>query len=188
MNDDEIIRLYFDRNEQAIRETSQKYGTYCHTIAYHILFHKEDCEECLNDTWLHTWNAIPPNRPGLLRTFVGKITRNLALNRYEKDHAKKRGGSAVHAALDELSEIIADSDANAPEHLPDSITLNDTIHQFLTSLKPEQRTIFLRRYWYLSEIREIAEDYHLTESKVKMTLRRLRQRLQQKLQEEGIAI
>lgn len=188
MSDNDIINLYFARDEMAITETSQKYGAYCGTIAYQILLNNEDREECLNDTWLHTWNAIPPKRPSLLRTFLGKITRNLALNRYEKATAAKRGGGETPAVLEELSEIIAGPTHQNPDQIPDMLTLTDTINRFLETLKPEQRKIFVRRYWYLSDIREIATDYALSESKVKMTLQRARQGLLQKLTEEGITL
>ena len=154
MNDQDILDLYFARSESAISATNEKYGKYCHTVAMNILYSHEDSEECVNDTWLRAWGAIPPKRPAMLRTFLGKITRNLALNRWE--HAEQ-------------------------------LTLIECINRFLEHQKPENRKLFVRRYWYLSEIKEIAGDYGFTESKVKMTLSRMRAQLMAELEKEGIS-
>ena len=108
MNDQSILELYWNRNESAIRETSKRYGTYCFSIAHNILKNREDSDECVNDTWLHAWNAIPPARPGRLASYLGRITRNLSINRYKLAHAKKRGGGVVTVALEELMECIPD--------------------------------------------------------------------------------
>ena len=110
MDDNDIIQLYWDRNEQAIRITSDKYGHYCKAIARNILNNEEDAEECVNDTWLHAWNAMPPHRPSLLSTFLGKITRNLSFDLYRKMHRKKRGGSQMDTVLDELEECVSGKD------------------------------------------------------------------------------
>ena len=110
MDDNDIIQLYWDRNEQAIRITSDKYGHYCKAIARNILNNEEDAEECVNDTWLHAWNAMPPHRPSLLSTFLGKITRNLSFDLYRKMHRKKRGESQMDAVLDELEECVSGKD------------------------------------------------------------------------------
>ena len=104
MEDAEIIELYFRRSEEAIAESDRKYGAYCSSIAWRILKSREDSEECVSDTWLRAWGAMPPARPRFLRAFFGKITRNLSLGRYERDHAAKRGGGEVSIALDELGE------------------------------------------------------------------------------------
>ena len=171
MNDQDILDLYFARSESAISATNEKYGKYCHTVAMNILYSHEDSEECVNDTWLRAWGAIPPKRPAMLRTFLGKITRNLALNRWEHAHADKRGRGETAAALDELTEL----------------TLTECINRFLEHQKPANRKLFVRRYWYLSDIKEIAGDYGFTESKVKMTLSRMRAQLMAELEKEGIS-
>ena len=188
MTDQEIIDLYFARSEAAIDESSKKYGSYLSYIAMNILYSKEDSEECVNDTWLHTWNAIPPKRPAILRTFLGKITRNLALNIYEKQNAQKRGKGETSAVLDELSECIADTKADRPDDIPDKMALTDCINRFLEHQNPESRKVFVRRYWYMSPISEIAAEYGFSESKVKMTLSRMRTALLKELEQEEIAI
>ena len=139
MNDQEIVRLYFDRNQQAISETGRKYGSYCYTIAWNILYNREDSEECVNDTYMDTWNAIPPARPLSLKAFVGKITRNNALNRYEKAHAGKRGGGETPLCLDELSECVSGQDEM--KDLEDYEHLVTCLNQFLSLLKKDQRII-----------------------------------------------
>jgi RNA polymerase sigma-70 factor (ECF subfamily) len=188
MTDQEILDLYFSRSESAITETAAKYGSYCTYIAMNILYNREDSEECVNDTWLNTWNAIPPRRPSVLRTFLGKITRNLALNIYEKQTAAKRGNGETAAVLEELSECLADTKASRPEDIPEKITLTDCINRFLENQKPDQRKIFVRRYWYMSPVNEIAEEYGFSESKVKMTLSRMRAALLTELESEGISL
>ena len=186
MNDQEIVRLYFDRDQQAISETSRKYGSYCYTIAWNILYNREDSEECVNDTYMDTWNAIPPARPLSLKAFVGKITRNNALNRYEKAHAGKRGGGETPLCLDELSECVSGQDEM--KDLEDYEHLVTCLNQFLSLLKKDQRIIFVRRYWYLNSIQEISRDYGMSESKVKVTLSRLRSRLKTYLEKEGVHV
>ena len=186
MDDKEIIGLYWARSENAVTETARKYGKFCHSIAFHILANREDSEECVNDTWLHTWNAIPPRRPNKLAAFLGKITRNLALNRYEKTSALKRGGGQVPLALEELAECIPDP--NTVERQLDDKLLADLLNVFLSGLSPETRRIFLRRYWNLSSVKEIALEYGISESKVKMSLMRTRGKLRSFLEKEGIAL
>ncbi|WP_036610222.1 RNA polymerase sigma factor [Oribacterium sp. P6A1] len=188
MTDQEIIELYFARSESAIDESARKYGSYCSYIAMNILYNKEDSEECVNDTWLNTWNAIPPARPSILRTFLGKITRNLALNLYEKQNAQKRGNGETSAVLDELSECIADTKTDRPDDIPDKITLTECINRFLENQSADSRKIFVRRYWYMSPVSEIAAEYGFSESKVKMTLSRMRAALLQELEKEEIVV
>lgn len=184
MDEKQIIELYWARSENAIAETAGKYGQFCHSIAYNILFDREDSEECVNDTYLHAWNAIPPRRPDRLGAFLGKITRNLALKRYEKKSAMKRGGGQVMLALDELAECIPDP--NTVERRVDNKMLAEKLDAFLSQLNAESRRIFLRRYWNLSSVREIAAAYGITESKVKMSLMRTRGKLRSFLEQEGI--
>ena len=184
MEDHQIVELYWARSERAIPETADKYGRYCYSIACHILHSREDSEECVNDTYLHAWNTMPPQRPDRLSAFLGRIARNLALNRWETYAAEKRGAGQTALALDELRECIPAPDCT--ERVVDDVALADLFNRFLASLSEESRKIFLRRYWYLNPIKEIAAEYRLSESKVKMSLLRSRARLKLLLEKEGI--
>lgn len=186
MEDSKIVELYLQRDENAIKETKIKYEKYCSYIANNILNSTLDTEECVNDTYLATWNSIPPNRPNSLRAYVGKIVRNIALNRYNANKAKKRNDS-IEVVLDELNEVIGDSESDG-RNLTDELTLKYALNAFVGSLKQETREIFVRRYWYLSSIKEIASDYGLSESKVKVTLLRTRELLREFLRKEEIVI
>ncbi|MBR4289483.1 MAG: RNA polymerase sigma factor [Oscillospiraceae bacterium] len=186
MDDKQIIDLYWVRSERAIAETDRKYGKFCHRIAFHILANPQDSEECVSDTFLKAWSAIPPKRPVKLSTFLGKITRNLALNRYEKHTAQKRGGGEVPVALDELAECIPDP--NSVERMVDNRILADKLNIFLESLPAEARKIFMRRYWEVCSVQEIAEIYGISESKVKVSLFRTRGKLRAFLEQEGITL
>lgn len=186
MDDSKIIELYWERSEQAISETSRKYGRYCHYIAYTILHNDEDADECVNDTYLRAWNAIPPHRPNRLQTFLGKITRNLSLNKWEQLSAEKRGAGQISLVLDELTECIP-HDENM-EKAAENLVVRDTINRFLEGLPVEMRKIFVRRYWYMSSVKEIAQVYGLSESKVTVTLFRVRKKLKTVLEKEGIAL
>ena len=183
LQDEEILKLYWNRSESAIRESENKYGSYCHKIAYNILFNEEDSEECVNDTWMRAWEAIPPTRPSILRAYFAKITRNLSLNRYAREHAEKRGGGQIPLALDELRECI--SDGESIHRQVEQRVLTELLNRFLNELKPEQRRIFVRRYWYLDSIADIAHMYGMSESKVKKVLSRTRIRLALRLEQEG---
>ncbi len=186
MDDDKIIELYMDRSEQAISETSKKYGRYCHSIAYGILQSDADSEECVNDTYLRTWNSIPPKRPNHLQTFLGKITRNLSLNRLEMRSAEKRGEGQTVLILDELAECIpAEGDAT---RAVEDMVIRNVLNRFLEDLPAETRRIFVRRYWYMSSVKEIAEEYGLSQSKVTVTLFRTRGKLKTALEKEGIIL
>lgn len=186
MEDEQIIALYWNRLETAIEETSHKYGRYCYYIAYNILKNKEDCEECVSDTYLKVWNSIPDARPGNFRAFLGKITRNEALHKWEKSHAKKRGEGMVDVVLEELQECILQK--NSTEDITEQIVLTDVLNHFLEELSVENRKIFVARYWYFASIKEIALRYHLSESKVKMQLFRLRRKLKEYLEKEKIVL
>jgi RNA polymerase sigma factor (sigma-70 family) len=186
MEDHQIIELYFRRSEQAIAETADKYGRYCHTIANHVLGNPEDAEECVNDTWLHTWNAIPPTRPSCFRAFLGRITRNLSINRFLGRTAVKRGGGETAAALDELKDCVAAEET--VESVIDERELGRAISAFLETLPEKKRVIFVRRYWYLCPIAEIASSLGEGESMVKMSLSRMRRKLRDYLEQEGIAV
>ena len=183
MEDSRIIDLYWARSEEAVAQTARKYGGYCRRIARNILFNPEDTDECVNDTYLRAWDTIPPQRPKVLQTFLARITRNLSLDRWRRNHARKRD-SGGFLALEELEECVPGSDGNMSE----DIAIRDALNGFLGSLKPEHRKIFLRRYWYLSPVKEIAEDYSISESKVKMILLRTREKLIVHLEREGIGL
>ena len=186
MEDSRIIELYWKREEHAILETSRRYGAYCFAVADHILSNVQDSEECVNDTYLRAWNSIPPKRPSKLQTFLGKITRNLSLNKWEKLSAEKRGAGQTSLILDELSECIpAEQDAvNTVENM----VIRDVLDRFLDELPAETRKIFVRRYFYISPVKEIADEYGLSESKVTVTLFRTRGKLKSVLEKEGITL
>lgn len=186
MEDQQIIELYHERSETAISETAKKYGKYCYTIAYHILYNEQDSEECVNDTYLRAWKTIPPQYPNKMSAFLGKITRNLAFNQYRYYIRQKRGAGQVPMALEELQECIPIS--GSVEQTIEEKYLIEILNRFLYDLSKEKRMIFLRRYWYLSSIQEIAGDYEMSESKVKMTLLRVRKKLKQVLEKEGIVL
>ena len=184
MEDKQIVDLYFARNESAIRETEQKYGKYCYYIAYNILHDHADSEECVNDTYLNTWNAIPPSRPNKLSAFLARLTRNLALNRYERENAIKRGGCATVLALDELEECIASTEGDPT----DGVALREALNRFLRLQPAQSRIVFLQRYWYFRSIKEIAKDADMSVNAVKVMLHRVRERLKAFLEKEGIII
>lgn len=186
MDDKKIIKLYFERSQKAIAETARKYGRYCHYIAFNIVGNDSDAEECVNDTYLRVWNAVPPTRPDNLQTFIGRIVRNLALNRYEKMSAQKRGAGQIPLILDELYECIPDK--NSDKRIDDDIIIKRTIESFLSDLQADSRKIFIRRYWYMCSVKEIAEEYSISESKVCVSLYRARESLRKKLEEEGISV
>ena len=185
MDDQRIIELYFARDEQAIAETQKKYGGYCHTVAAAILADIRDAEECVNDTYLHAWNAIPPQRPNIFSAFLAAITRNLALTRYRANRREKRGGGALALALEELENCIP---APAGGSITDDIHLRDTLNAFVRDLPQPSRDIFLRRYWFVRTVPQIAAETGMKESRVKMILHRTRERLREHLLREGIEI
>lgn len=184
MQDEKIVLMYLERNENAIKETERKYGCYCMKIAQNILYSLQDSQECVNDTYLRTWDSIPPHRPANLRAFVGRITRRLALNMYEKSSAKKRGKGTVQLVLEELSECIPDTSGDITQ----SFVITDAVNAFLKNLPDENRNIFVLRYWYMNSVKDIADRYGIGESKVKMKLMRMRNELKFQLEKEGIII
>ena len=184
MEDLNIIELYFARDEQAIKETDAKYGKLCHSIAYNILHNKEDSEECVNDTYIGVWNAIPPTRPNHFIGFVCKITRNLALKRIEAMNRLKRSQATV-VSLDELAEIL--SDESIAEDVSDE-GITELIGDFLRKEKADVRNVFLRKYYFFDSVGDIAERYGFTEDKVKSMLYHTRKKLKAYLIKEGVAI
>ena len=185
MEDERIVMLYLERNEEAIRQTEMKYGRYCYTIAYNILHSPEDSDECVNDTLNGAWNAIPPERPTKLQSFLARITRNIAIDRYRYDSAQKRGAEIeVESAIDEYFECIPNKDAS----FEDEAVLRRVINGFLESLDVRTRVIFMRRYWYSMSVGAIAEGMRLSESNVGTILHRTRRKFKEYLTKEGIFI
>ena len=185
MEDKKIVDLYFERSESAITATEEKYGRYCHYIAYSILENDEDAKEIVNDTCLKVWNTIPPNRPDCLKSYVGMISRRLSLDRYEKYHAQKRSGEAA-LVLDELLDCIPDNDSGYD--VGENSALKDALNKFVWSLPDKTQKIFVRRYWYSSSIAEIAREYGMKESNVAVLLLRTRKKLKEFLNKEGIEV
>lgn len=186
MTDEELIGLYFSRNEEAIAGTKAKYGSYLGMIAGNILRNTRDTEECLNDAYLAAWNSIPPNMPENLQTYLGQLVRNAAISRARKMSAEKRGGGHYEAVLEELSDAAASE--NSLNGIEDMLVLKESFNRFLRSLSPQQRSIFLRRYWYMERVTEIADDLGISVSKVKVTLFRTRNKLKKLLEREGFDI
>lgn len=183
MDDMRIVALYWDRSEQAITETSAKYGGYCYAISHRILEDREDAEECVNDTWLHAWNAMPPHRPQRLDTFLGKLTRNVSLDRWKRRRAQKRGLGQMELALSELQDCLPAG--RTTEQAVDARALTESLDRFLEGLPREKRVLFLQRYWYLCPVRDIAAQAGLREGTVASTLHRLRRALREHLEKEG---
>ena len=186
MDDKLIVEMYLRRNEAALSETEQKYGRYCHCVANNILLSDEDSEECVNDTYLRAWNSIPPTIPDNLKSFLGKITRNLALDMYDKSHAKKRNDS-IELVFDELSECIPDLHSN-DHKMVEELALKKALNEFLGSLDPKKRLIFMQRYWYLSSLKDISKNTGMSENNIKITLMRLRSKFRKHLEKEGIKL
>ncbi len=184
MNDRQIVELYLARNEQAISETSEKYGKYCHYIAYRILGDDGYADEVVNDTYLKTWDSIPPNEPDPLKPYVGAISSRLALDRYDYLKAEKRGANEMTLVYEELEECISLHNGS----FADDIALRDAVNGFLAGLSKKKRAIFLRRYWYASSISEIAYDYSMSENSVRTTLSRTRRKFREYLEKGGIRI
>lgn len=184
MEDGTIIALYWARNAEAIDRTAEKYGSYCAAIARNILQNEEDAEECVNDTWLSAWNSIPPKRPGNLATYLGKLTRSRAIDRWRAQNSKKRGGGTVPLALEELAELIPGR--SSPERAVLQEELVQAINRFLAGLPKEARMIFMLRYWFFTDIEEISARFGFSYSKVKSILHRTRSKLRLFLQKEDL--
>lgn len=184
MDDRDIIALYFKRLESAITETAKKYGKYCFSISNNILRNRQDAEESVNDTYLQTWNSIPPTKPNCLSAYLAKIVRNISLNRIKASKTQKRGSGEYELAYDELAGII--SSPQTVEDLIDEISLRDLINRWLESLSPEQRMVFVGRYWYFDSVTTISSKMDFSVSKTKMLLLRLRNELKEYLESEGV--
>ena len=185
MKDERIVALFFERSQDAIRESENKYGKYCHAIAYNILSSHQDAEECVNDTWHAAWKSIPPQKPKRLSSFFGKIVRNLAIDRLSLTLAKKRKGQTL-SLLEELAETL-------PSHMGedgvvDEILLKDALNSFLRTLSEDTRNIFLQRYFYCRDVKAIAKEFSLPENHVSVMLYRTRKALKSYLEERGVTL
>ena len=187
MEDSRIIDLLFQRSDTAVSALSVKYGNYCYAIAWNILSNAQDAEECVNDTYLGVWNAIPPHRPARLSAFVGKITRRMAFNRRRAAQAEKRGGGTLPLILEELEDCVSDSRSSTAQAVEDA-ELEQCISRFLRGLPERDCNIFLRRYWYAEPVQEVAKRYGLKENTVKTILYRTRQKLKLYLEREEITL
>lgn len=186
MQDSRIIDLYFARDEAAIAHSSKKYGAYCQTVAENILTYRQDAEECVSDTWLRAWQAMPPQRPQVLRLFFARITRNLALSRWRQQHAQKRGGGETALALEELGECVGYG--HDPEQMAQAAELGEAIRGFLKTLTPRDRDVFLRRYFYIRSTEEIAAEYDISQENVLVILSRARKKLKRELRKGGFVL
>ncbi|MBR2957746.1 MAG: RNA polymerase sigma factor [Clostridia bacterium] len=184
MTDGEIVKLFWKRNENALEITRTKYGSYCRSIAFNILRNGEDAEECVNDSLLNAWNSIPPNKPRNLRTYLGKLVRNVSINRFEHYSAQKRGGTQTELAISELENSLSD-EADVFAHL-EGEAITRCINTLLKNNPKEKRIVFVRRYWYFDSIADIAKAYSLSESKVTSILFRMRKELKEALEKEGV--
>ena len=183
MEDSRIVELYWQKNADAIKETDSKYGAYCFAIADKILHNKEDSEECVNDTWLNAWNAMPPHKPTKLQMFLAKITRNLSFNRFHARTAEKRGGGEIFLVLDELAECLAGETDVESEY--EARELGQCIRLFVRALPERDGNVFVRRYFFTEPVTEIAKRYGLTENNVMVILSRTRKKLKVHLIKEG---
>ena len=184
MEDAEIIDLYWRRDQRAIDETHGKYGGFLNAIAWNILRSHDDAEECVNDTYLRTWNAIPPARPSAFRAWLGRIVRNLSLNRWKQSRTAKRGGDGMEVLLGELDDCVPEP--HGTEKAMEDQEIASLISAFLRRQSPESRVIFLRRYWYGQSVADIAAGMNCGEGKVKSALFRTRKALRTYLEQEEV--
>lgn len=183
MEDRQIIDLYWARDPQAIAQSKEKYGAYCFRVADCVLGSREDAEECVNDTWFHAWNGMPPHRPNVLRMFLAKITRRVAFNRWKAESAQKRGGGQLTLVLDELAECLADE--TDVEDTVIAAELGDCIRRFVATLPTREGDVFARRYFFTESMEEIAGRYGLTVNHTMVLLSRTRKKLKAHLTKEG---
>jgi len=185
MEDKKIVDLYWARSEHAIHETDVKYGKYCWSIAYGILTSAEDADESVNDTWLDAWDSMPPHRPSILSTFLGKITRRLSIDKWRRRGAAKRGGGELPLVLEELQDCLAAPED--PARQAEERELIESIDRFLARLDRRERDVFVSRYWFTAPVKTIARRFDISESSVKTMLFRSRRKLLAHLQAEGYA-
>ena len=184
MEDREIIALYLERNEEAIAETEKKYGKYCYSVAYNILYNAEDAKECVNDALMNAWNSIPPHMPSVLSAFLGKLTRYVSLKKWRYARTQKRGGGEMALVYEELSDCIPGG-KSVEEELQEK-ELAEVLDRFLDELPATERRIFICRYWYFDDISTISNQFGYSSSKVKSMLYRIRKKLLFRLNEEGV--
>ena len=184
MDDDSIIRLYWDRDQRAIEETAQKYGRYCGRIAGNILSSPEDREECVNDAYMAAWSSMPREWPRRLAAYLGRMTRNLAFSRYRRNTAGKRGGGETALVLEELSQCVSES----AESAFDRRELAEAVRAFVEGLPEGRRRVFVRRYWYADPVKDIARDQRMLPGTVSKTLERTRRQLRDYLTERGFEL
>ena len=182
MEDASIVALYFRRSENALKESQKKYGGYCFAIANRVLYSKEDAEEVVNDTFLRSWQTIPPERPVSLGAFLGRIARNLSIDRLRRSGALKRKAQETALCLDELEEVVGTGEDLSSEGLA------ETLDAFLETLPEEPREIFMLRYWHVFSVREIARRTGKNEGAVRVSLHRTREKLREFLLEEGFDV
>lgn len=182
MEDERIVELYWERSENAISETAAKYGGYLNSISYNILADSEDAQECVNDTYHDAWNAMPPHRPSMLSTFLGKITRRISVDCWRKRHAARRGGGEITLVLEELEDCI--SGTRDVEKEIERRELIDMINRFLAALPDTERRVFMCRYWYMDSIASISRQFGFSRSKVTSMLHRTRGKLRAQLIKE----
>lgn len=185
MEDKQIIGLYLARDENAISETAKKYGAFCHRVALNILSNDADAEECVNDTYLRAWNAIPPQRPDRLGVWLGKVTRNIAVNLWNKNRRIKRYGG-MEQLLDELEDCIP-SPKTVDRELEDR-ELAEAIGMWLSTLTRDDRVLFLRRYWNGERVDDLARECGMTAGRLAKRMYRLRQKLRAALEREGCVL
>lgn len=182
MQDEQIIALYYARDERAIAISSDKYGVYCTSIAQNILQNLQDSEECVNDTWLSAWNSMPPAKPAVLKTYLGMITRNLAIDRWRRKHTEKRGAGELSLALDEISQIaVSDYDVDDAYRQEEFMRI---VNLFLRSLPERERNVFIKRYYYTDTVPDIAAWFGISQANVLKILSRTRQKLKKYLEKE----
>ena len=186
MDDRRIVELFLERSEEAILETDIKYGRYCHKIAFNVLGNDEDSEECVNDAYMRAWGSIPPNEPDSMASYIGRITRNLALDKLRQKQSDKRGNGEVPVVLDELAECVSGHDEL--ERRQDSADIAAAIDSFLDELNSVERGVFMRRYWMMEPIADVANRYDISVSKTTTMLFRLRNRLKKHFMKEGIPL
>lgn len=186
MKDSEIVNLYWKRNEEAIRQTQQKYGAYLSKVAYNILSDFEDSKECVNDTYLAAWKSMPPHRPDVLSTYLGKITRQLSIDVFRKKKSAKRYASEYAISLDELGDTF--SDGTTPENVFDGKMLDAAINRFVCALPDDVQRAFVGRYFFLDSLKDIAGYCGMKEGKLKSLLYRTRQQLKSYLVKEGFDV
>lgn len=182
MDDQAIVELYWSRSERALSETATKYGAYCYSIAYNILTNREDAEESVSDTYLAAWRTMPPKRPVILSTFLGKLTRRIAIDYWRKRTADKRGGGETDLVLEELENCIAGNQNVENTYIHKELAV--VINRFLDTLTRTERNIFLCRYWYLDSVADIASYFGFSQSKVASMLHRMRKKLRVQLEKE----